>query len=204
MRSRITFDMPTDRALRRLREARRLRDVISSIHRPHGGRARELERMLCVHAASPSLLVGDPVDDDVESSVLPDMIANLSERVAAARGRGSAECNARDDFERLAGGDPAGFEHGIGWRELDFEGKLAAGASPRMAVRATSDRARRRNSTASAGRASRARARESHAPIPSRHHGHAGRRRLAATSRRCSPCSINARISCADCARGCD
>src|SRR6187549_2125162 len=89
--------------------------ILGYIDQTAGARANSSECLACM--GTPILdrdLRREPIDDDVQLLVVADMIANLSERVAAGCGRCSPEGHAGDHFELLSFGDPSRFEHGVG------------------------------------------------------------------------------------------
>jgi hypothetical protein len=65
----------------------------------------------------------EAIDDDVQLAVLADMIANLSERVAARGRRRAAQRDARHHLEFLSRRDPPRGQHGVGRGELDVHGE---------------------------------------------------------------------------------
>src|SRR3954462_5773057 len=85
-----------------------------------GARANSSECLACM--GSP-VLRRDAIDDDVQFSVAADMIANLSERVAAGRGRCATQRDPRHHLELRARRDAARCQHRVGAGELDVHGK---------------------------------------------------------------------------------
>src|SRR4051812_15773163 len=73
-----------------------LRDtmIFGYIGHTAGARANSSECLACMMSLGDSLR-GESIDDDVQLAVLADMIANLSERVAARGGRRAAQRHAR-------------------------------------------------------------------------------------------------------------
>src|SRR5690349_6051114 len=83
--------------------------IFGYVDQSAGARENSSECLACM--LGPCALRRESIDDDVQSSVLAHMIANLPERVAARRGGCAAERHARNDFEFLARRDASGFHH---------------------------------------------------------------------------------------------
>src|SRR5690349_4585146 len=99
--------------------------ILGYIDQTAGARANSSECLACMGSpvVSARRLRRELVYDDVQLSVAADMIANLSERVAAGCRWRSAQGHARNDIELLALGDAARFEHGIGRGQLHVDGE---------------------------------------------------------------------------------
>src|SRR4051812_9815457 len=93
--------------------------IFGYIDQTVGARANSSECFACMFFQRDRLR-SESIDDDVELSVLADMITNLSERVAAAGGRGAAERDPCHHLQLLSLSDAARWQHRIGRGELDI------------------------------------------------------------------------------------